>query len=143
MLILLRASRSSQKEAREVSPGGRGESQVLARNSATTHFLNLNDQSLDLHHTKTDMAALPTMRQLSCLKSVFKIQEPMLSTMTRRSISTAYSKRPARVPLPPNLPQQFLSQIPVRMQPQNGKSDELFSTANSFVVLFTDPSQSI
>ena len=84
------------------------------------------------------------MRQLSCLKSVFKIQEPMLSTMTRRSISTAYSKKPARVPLPPNLPQQFLSQIPVRMQPQNGKSNELCDfMSNFFFVQFADPSQSI
>ncbi|KAJ5649361.1 Ribosomal protein L19 [Penicillium longicatenatum] len=65
------------------------------------------------------MAALPTMRPLGCLRTLFRAQDVIQPQMTRRFISTAYSKRPERVPLPPNLPQQFLSQLPVRMQPQN------------------------
>ncbi|KAJ6007544.1 hypothetical protein N7540_011520 [Penicillium herquei] len=66
------------------------------------------------------MAALPTMRPLGCLRSLIRPQELMQSQITRRLISTAYSKRPERVPLPPNLPEQFLSQLPTRLQPQNG-----------------------
>ncbi|KAJ6110725.1 Ribosomal protein L19 [Penicillium sp. IBT 16267x] len=65
------------------------------------------------------MAALPTLRPLGCLRTLFRTQDAIQPQMTRRFISTAYSKRPERVPLPPNLPQQFLSQLPVRMQPQN------------------------
>ncbi|KAJ5947904.1 Ribosomal protein L19 [Penicillium verhagenii] len=65
------------------------------------------------------MAALPTMRPLGCLRSLIRTQDAFQPQMTRRFISTAYSKRPERVPLPPNLPQQFLSQLPLRMQPQN------------------------
>ncbi|KAJ5524207.1 Ribosomal protein L19 [Penicillium sp. IBT 35674x] len=65
------------------------------------------------------MAALPTMRPLGCLRTLFRAQDAFQPQMSRRFISTAYSKRPERVPLPPNLPQQFLSQLPVRMQPQN------------------------
>ncbi|KAJ5912788.1 Ribosomal protein L19 [Penicillium tannophilum] len=59
------------------------------------------------------------MRPLGCLRTLFRAQDAFQPQMSRRFISTAYSKRPERVPLPPNLPQQFLSQLPVRMQPQN------------------------
>ncbi|KAJ5089120.1 hypothetical protein N7532_007804 [Penicillium argentinense] len=66
------------------------------------------------------MAAVPTMRQLGCLRSLIKTPEVTQSQIGRRFISSAYSQRPERVPLPPNLPKQFLSQIPERMQPDNG-----------------------
>ncbi|KAJ5573470.1 uncharacterized protein N7459_007897 [Penicillium hispanicum] len=66
------------------------------------------------------MAALPTMRQLGCLRSLLRSQDAFKPHMGRRLISTAYSQRPERVPLPPNLPKQFLSQLPERLQPQNG-----------------------
>ena len=67
------------------------------------------------------MAALPTMRPLGCLRSFLRTQEAIQPNLNRRWISTIYSKRPERVPLPPNIPEQFLSQIPKRLQPENGK----------------------
>ena len=87
------------------------------------------------------MAALPTMRPLGCLKTLFRAQDAFQPQMTRRFISTAYSKRPERVPLPPNLPQQFLSQLPVRMQPQNGTCS-LKSPTNYPLAFCTDCSRS-
>ncbi|KAJ5796941.1 uncharacterized protein N7518_005481 [Penicillium psychrosexuale] len=63
------------------------------------------------------MAALPAMRPLGCLRSLLRALEPIQPFMNRRFISTAYSKRPERVPLPPNMPEQFLSQIPLRFRP--------------------------
>lgn len=68
----------------------------------------------------TTMAALPTMRPLGCLRSLLKTQEVFQPQMGRRFLSTAYSQRPQRVPLPQNLPEQFLSQVPTRMRPENG-----------------------
>jgi hypothetical protein len=68
----------------------------------------------------TTMAALPTMRQLGCLRALLKTQEAVQPQIGRRFISSIYSQRPERVPLPPNLPKQFLSQLPERMQPENG-----------------------
>lgn len=65
------------------------------------------------------MAALPAMRQLGCLRSLARTQDAILP-QTRRWISTTYSQRPERVPLPPNLPEQFRSQLPSRLQPENG-----------------------
>ncbi|KAJ6155743.1 hypothetical protein N7470_006309 [Penicillium chermesinum] len=67
------------------------------------------------------MASLPTMRPLGCLRSLLRTREAMQPNLNCRWISTAYSKRPERVPLPPNLPKQFISQIPKRFQPENGK----------------------
>ncbi|KAF9250571.1 hypothetical protein CBS147332_5472 [Penicillium roqueforti] len=63
------------------------------------------------------MAALPAMRPLGCLRSLLRASEPIQPFINRRFISTAYSKRPERVPLPPNMPEQFLSQIPLRFRP--------------------------
>ncbi|KAJ5512688.1 hypothetical protein N7463_002240 [Penicillium fimorum] len=63
------------------------------------------------------MAALPAMRPLGCLRSLARASEPIQPFINRRFISTAYSKRPERVPLPPNMPQQFLTQIPLRFRP--------------------------
>ncbi|KAJ5182557.1 hypothetical protein N7492_000173 [Penicillium capsulatum] len=65
------------------------------------------------------MAAVPTMRQLNCLRSLLRSQDSIQPQITRRWISTRYSQRPEPVPFPPNLPKQFLSQIPARLQPQN------------------------
>ncbi|KAJ5908311.1 hypothetical protein N7495_000993 [Penicillium taxi] len=64
------------------------------------------------------MAALPKMRQLGCLRSIIRTQDAIPSHMSRRFISTAYTQKPERIPLPPNLPKQFLSQLPSRMQPE-------------------------
>ncbi|KAJ5874730.1 uncharacterized protein N7529_003160 [Penicillium soppii] len=63
------------------------------------------------------MAALPAMRPLGCLRSLVRASEPIQPFISRRFISTAYSKRPERVPLPQNMPPQFLSQIPLRFRP--------------------------
>ncbi|KAG0156079.1 hypothetical protein PDIDSM_3255 [Penicillium digitatum] len=63
------------------------------------------------------MAAIPAMRPLGCLRSLLRASEPVQPFINRRFISTAYSKRPERVPLPPNMPEQFLSQIPLRFRP--------------------------
>ncbi|KAJ6132509.1 Mitochondrial ribosomal protein [Penicillium samsonianum] len=63
------------------------------------------------------MAALPAMRPLGCLRSLMRASEPIQPFINRRFISTSYSKRPERVPLPPNMPEQFLSQIPLRFRP--------------------------
>ncbi|CAG8087893.1 unnamed protein product [Penicillium nalgiovense] len=63
------------------------------------------------------MAALPAMRPLGCLRSLVRASEPIQPFINRRFISTTYSKRPERVPLPPNMPEQFLSQIPLRFRP--------------------------
>ncbi|KAJ5754414.1 hypothetical protein N7533_003957 [Penicillium manginii] len=80
----------------------------------------LNADFCQLLSNITTMAALPTMRQLGCLRALLKTQEAVQPQIGRRFISTIYSQRPERVPLPPNLPKQFLSQLPVRMQPENG-----------------------
>ncbi|CAG8920318.1 unnamed protein product [Penicillium salamii] len=56
------------------------------------------------------------MRPLGCLRSLVRAYEP-LSMINRRFISTAYSKRPEKVPLPKDMPPQFLSQIPLRFRP--------------------------
>ncbi|KAF3396105.1 54S ribosomal protein IMG1 [Penicillium rolfsii] len=69
--------------------------------------------------TITTMAALPTMRPLGCLRSLFKTQEVVKPQLGLRLLSTAYSQRPQRVPLPQSLPEQFLSQVPVRLRPEN------------------------
>ncbi|KAJ5145832.1 Ribosomal protein L19, partial [Penicillium bovifimosum] len=63
------------------------------------------------------MAALPTMRPLGCLRTLMRPSGPITPIVNRRFISTAYSKRPERVPLPPNMPEQFLTQIPLRFRP--------------------------
>ncbi|KAK9856905.1 uncharacterized protein MYU51_021331 [Penicillium brevicompactum] len=63
------------------------------------------------------MAALPAMRPLGCLRSLMRASEPLQPMINRRFISTAYSKRPERVPLPSDMPPQFLSQIPPRFRP--------------------------
>ncbi|KAJ5794665.1 Ribosomal protein L19 [Penicillium paradoxum] len=63
------------------------------------------------------MAALPAMRPLGCLRSLMKASEPIQPLINRRFLSTAYSKRPQRVPLPQNMPEQFLTQIPLRFRP--------------------------
>lgn len=73
---------------------------------------------LDIHITT--MAALPAMRPLGCLRSLVRASEPIQPLISRRFISTAYSKRPERVPLPQNMPPQFLSQIPLRFRPDPG-----------------------
>jgi len=66
------------------------------------------------------MAALPSMRQLGCLRSLIQAQKTTQPQIGRRFISSIYSQRPERVPLPQNLPKQFLSQLPERLQPDNG-----------------------
>ncbi|CAG8206494.1 unnamed protein product [Penicillium olsonii] len=60
--------------------------------------------------------ALPAMRPLGCLRSLMRAYEP-LPMINRRFISTAYSKRPEKLPLPEDMPPQFLSQIPLRFRP--------------------------
>lgn len=78
------------------------------------------------------MAALPAMRPLGCLRSLVRASEPIQPFVNRRFISTAYSKRPERVPLPPNMPEQFLSQIPLRFRPDPGMSFQLRKTDARF-----------
>lgn len=64
--------------------------------------------------------ALPAMRPLGCLRSLVRAYEPV-PMINRRFISTAYSKRPEKVPLPKDMPPQFLSQIPLRFRPDPGE----------------------
>ncbi|KAJ5345419.1 hypothetical protein N7452_003423 [Penicillium brevicompactum] len=73
------------------------------------------------------MAALPAMRPLGCLRSLMRASEPLQPMINRRFISTAYSKRPERVPLPSDMPPQFLSQIPPRFRPDPGEYFEVNS----------------
>lgn len=91
----------------------------LGGNSAGPDQPKLRLRLPELTFSITTMAALPTMRQLGCLRSLIKTTEAVQPQIGGRFISTAYSQRPQRVPLPPNLPEQFLSQIPVRHQPGN------------------------
>ncbi|KAJ5664840.1 uncharacterized protein N7477_007288 [Penicillium maclennaniae] len=62
------------------------------------------------------MAGLPAMRQLACLRSLFKTQEAIQPQISRRFISTAYSQRPKRVPFPSNLPNNS-SPKPIKVYP--------------------------
>jgi hypothetical protein len=57
------------------------------------------------------------MRPLGCLRSLMRPSESITPFINRRFISTAYSKRPQRIPLPQNIPEQFLSQIPLHYRP--------------------------
>lgn len=92
----------------------------LGGNSADPAKTRLRLSWLDI--LITNMAALPAMRPLGCLRSLVQASAPMQPFINRRFISTAYSKRPERVPLPPNMPEQFLSQIPLRFRPDPGMS---------------------
>ncbi|KAI9930071.1 hypothetical protein ASPWEDRAFT_147629 [Aspergillus wentii DTO 134E9] len=66
------------------------------------------------------MAAFtPTMRQLGCLRPLMRTQQLIQPQI--RSISTAYSIRPEPTPLPAKLPKSFLSQLPARLQPNQGR----------------------
>lgn len=56
--------------------------------------------------------AAPLVRQLGCLRLTPSIQQPA----TRRCISTIYSARREPTPLPSNIPEQFLSQLPSRLK---------------------------
>ncbi|KAJ5688912.1 hypothetical protein N7462_003304 [Penicillium macrosclerotiorum] len=86
------------------------------------------------------MAALPAMRQLGCLRSMIKPQGAIQQQLGRRFITTRYSQRPERVPLPPTLPQQFLSQLPARMQPQNApKPIKVYPAPPSVRAVCKDP----
>ncbi|KAJ6107140.1 hypothetical protein N7523_008463 [Penicillium sp. IBT 18751x] len=90
------------------------------------------------------MAGLPAMRQLGCLRSLFKTQEAIQPQINRRFISTAYSQRPKRVPFPSNLPEQFLSQIPARHQPQNApKPIKVYPPPPSTRAVCKDPIASV
>ncbi|KAJ5104754.1 hypothetical protein NUU61_002101 [Penicillium alfredii] len=64
------------------------------------------------------MAALPAMRQLGCLRSLMRTPKFSPMHLSSRFISTVYSKKPEPIPFPQNLPQQFRSQIPIRLQPE-------------------------
>ncbi|KAE8374237.1 heterokaryon incompatibility protein-domain-containing protein [Aspergillus bertholletiae] len=63
----------------------------------------------------------PILRQLGCLRSLAKPQSFAPSQIARRSITTAYTPKHEPVPLPSKLPKSFLSQIPPRQQPTNGR----------------------
>ncbi|KAL4787824.1 translation protein SH3-like domain-containing protein [Aspergillus varians] len=63
-------------------------------------------------------------RQLGCLRSLAKSQPLNLSQS--RTITTIYSSRPERTPLPTNLPKQFLSQIPERLKPHVPKKIKVY-----------------
>ncbi|KAE8139446.1 translation protein SH3-like domain-containing protein [Aspergillus pseudotamarii] len=63
----------------------------------------------------------PILRQLGCLRSIAKPQSLVSSQIARRSITTAYTPKQEPVPLPSKLPKSFLSQIPPRQQPTNGR----------------------
>ncbi|KAF7718834.1 Uncharacterized protein PECH_005834 [Penicillium ucsense] len=86
------------------------------------------------------MAALPTMRPLGCLRSLWNAPDMIPSQITRRCLSTVYSQRPKRVPLPQGVPEQFLSQLPTRMRPENApKPIKVFNPPPSARKACTDP----
>ncbi|KAJ5223421.1 hypothetical protein N7468_007963 [Penicillium chermesinum] len=58
------------------------------------------------------MASLPTMRPLGCLRSLLRTREAMQPNLNCRWISTAYSKRPERVPLPQTSPNNSFLRFP-------------------------------
>lgn len=105
-------------EKRIALSGTRTGNSRLGGNSAGPAKTRLRLSRLDI--LITIMAALPAMRPLGCLRSLMRASEPIQPLINRRFISTAYSKRPERVPLPPNMPEQFLSQIPLRFRPDPG-----------------------
>lgn len=117
--LLSMASKTRMREREEAEKNLDGPSRGLAEILPNT-APKLNADFCQLLSNITTMAALPTMRQLGCLRALLKTQEAVQPQIGRRFISTIYSQRPERVPLPPNLPKQFLSQLPVRMQPENG-----------------------
>lgn len=92
----------------------------LGGNSAGPDQPKLRLRLSHINLSITTMATSQAMRQLGCLRSLTKASTATQSQIGCRFISTAYSQRPKRVPLPPNLPEQFLSQIPARHQPGNG-----------------------
>ncbi|KAE8313806.1 heterokaryon incompatibility protein-domain-containing protein [Aspergillus transmontanensis] len=63
----------------------------------------------------------PILRQLGCLRSIAKSQSLVSSQIARRSLTTAYTPKQEPIPLPSKLPKSFLSQIPPRQQPTNGR----------------------
>ncbi|KKK26700.1 mitochondrial 54S ribosomal protein [Aspergillus rambellii] len=86
------------------------------------------------------MAALPQFtRQLGCFRSLVKPQPLMQSQISCRSISTVYSQRPEPTPLPSKLPQQFLSQIPERLQPHVRKKLKIYPAPPSPTATCKDP----
>ena len=114
------------REAKDRSSGGGTESRGLAEILPVSAGPAKTQRRLSSLVTSiTTMATLPAMRQLGCLRSLARTQDAILP-QTRRWISTTYSQRPERVPLPPNLPEQFRSQLPSRLQPENGIFPEIF-----------------
>ena len=64
--------------------------------------------------------SLPMMCPLGCLKAVTpRLVRPQLCW--RRHLSTIYSQKPERVPLPAKLPKEFFSQLPKRFRPDHGR----------------------
>ncbi|KAN0078728.1 Translation protein SH3-like domain containing protein [Elaphomyces granulatus] len=75
-----------------------------------------------VRHSTTAAASmavsLPMVRPLGCLKAMTpKLVPPQICW--RRHLSTIYSQKPERVPLPANLPKEFYSQLPERLRPDN------------------------
>lgn len=71
-------------------------------------------------HSSTVMTAFsPFTRQLGCLRSFMRAQE-LIQPQINRSISTVHSPKPEPVALPAKLPEQFLSQLPLRLRPDHG-----------------------
>jgi large subunit ribosomal protein L19 len=64
--------------------------------------------------------SLPMVRPLGCLKAMTPSLVPP-QICWRRHLSTIYSQKPERVPLPANLPKEFYSQLPERLRPDNGR----------------------
>ncbi|OOF94789.1 hypothetical protein ASPCADRAFT_208449 [Aspergillus carbonarius ITEM 5010] len=61
----------------------------------------------------------PILQQLGCFRSLLRPQSLVQSSsqVGRRTLSTVYSAKPEPQPLPANLPEQFLRQLPLRMRP--------------------------
>ncbi|PYH48854.1 mitochondrial 54S ribosomal protein bL19m [Aspergillus saccharolyticus JOP 1030-1] len=61
------------------------------------------------------------LQQLGCFRSLVSRPNTMLQTPSvagRRMLSTVWSAKPKPVPLPKELPEQFLAQLPHRMRPE-------------------------
>ncbi|KAL2789135.1 translation protein SH3-like domain-containing protein [Aspergillus keveii] len=86
------------------------------------------------------MAAFTQLtRQPGCLRSLMKPQSIIQSQLSRRSVSTAYSARPEPVPLPANLPAQFLRQLPERLRPREPKKIKIIAPPPSACKKCPDP----
>ncbi|KAL4939150.1 hypothetical protein BDV06DRAFT_199388 [Aspergillus oleicola] len=80
-------------------------------------------------------------RQLGCIRLSMKPQP--LNRTQLRTITTAYTPKPEPVPLPADLPKQFLSQLPTRMRPHEPKKIKIYPPPPSSRAVCKEPLNTI